>query len=70
MAQFLPASICAPADKDEHDKDVTAIEQYQEKLKTYQVWFKRDRFARYTLLSCMRDDLLREFKHSPTDKDL
>jgi len=61
MAEFLIASMFAPIEREEHGNDVTASEQYQEKLKTYQTWFKRDRTARYTLLSCMYDDQLGEF---------
>jgi len=57
----------APVDKDEYGKDVTASEQYQEKLKTYQTC-KGD-VCTLTLLSCMHDDLLGEFKRCPTAKD-
>jgi len=34
----------------EHGKDVTGCEQYQEKLKAYGIWFKRDRSTRFTVL--------------------
>jgi len=70
MAEFLTASMFAPAEREEHGNDVIASEQYQEKLKAYQTWFKRDQFARYTLLSCMHDDLLGEFEDCPTAKDM
>jgi len=70
MVEFLTASMFALAERDGHGNDVTASEQYQEKLKAYKTWFKRDRFARYTLLSCMHDDLLVEFEGCPTAKDM
>ena len=70
MLKFLIAFISAPADKDEHDKDVTTSGQYQGKLKAYQVWFKRNQSARYTLLSSMHDDLLEKFEHCPTANDI
>jgi len=62
MAEFLTASMSASAKWNEHGKDVTAGEQYHEKLKAYQTWFKRDQYARCALLSCMHDDLLGEFE--------
>ena len=40
MVEFLTTSMFAPAKRDEHGNDVTASEQYQEKLKAYQTWFK------------------------------
>jgi len=40
------------------------------KLRAYQTWFKRGNSARYTLLSCMRDDLLGEFERFPIAKDM
>ena len=56
--------------KDEQGRDITATEQYKENLKTYQAWFKRDRSAPYTMLSCMRDDPLGEFECFHTTKDM
>jgi len=56
--------------KDEQGRDITATEQYKENLKTYQAWFKRDRSARHTMLSCMRDDLLGVFERFHTAKDI
>ena len=50
MVEFLTASMYPPAERDEHGNDVTASEQYKEKLKAFQTWFKRDWSARYTLL--------------------
>jgi len=42
MVEFLTASMLAPTEGAEHGNDVTASQQYQEKLKAYQTWFKRD----------------------------
>ena len=70
MEEFLTASMFPLAERNEHGNDVTASEQYKEKLKAYQTWLKRDRSARYTLLSCMHDDLLGEFEGCPTAKDM
>jgi len=36
MVELLTASTSASAEWNEHDKDVTASEHYQEKLKAYQ----------------------------------
>ena len=33
MVEFLTATISAPVERDEHGKDVTTSEQYQEKTK-------------------------------------
>ena len=70
MVEFLTASMYPPVERDEHGNDVTTSEQYKEKPKAYQTWFKRDRSACYTLLSCMHDDLLGEFEGCPTTKDM
>jgi len=68
--EFLTTSMSASAEWNEHGKDVTASEQYQETLKAYETWFKSDWSTCYTLLSCMHDDLLGEFEHCPTGKDM
>ena len=68
MLGFLTTSMSAPAEWNEHGKDVIASGQHKEKLKAYQTWFKRDRFAYYTRLLYMHDDLLREFESCPTAK--
>jgi len=60
--EFLTNSMFAPAEWDKHGNDLTASEQYQGKPKAYQTWFKRNRCTHYTLLSCMHDNLLGEFK--------
>jgi len=70
MLDLLTTSMLPPAEKDDQGKDITATEQYKENLKAYQLWFKRDRSARYTMLSCMHDDLLGEFERFPTSKDM
>jgi len=70
MLGLLTSSMPAPADKDEQGRDITATEHYQENLKAYQAWFKRDSSARYTMLSCLQDDLLGEFECFPTAKDM
>ena len=70
MVEFLIASMFAHAERDEHGNDVTASKQYQEKLKAYQTWFKRDQSTRYILLSCMHDDLLGEIEGCLTAKDM
>jgi len=70
MVEFLTTCMFALAEWDERGKDVTVSEQYQEKLKAYQTWFKGDRSTRYTLLSCMHDDLPGEFERCPTTKDM
>jgi len=36
MVEFLTATMSAPAERDKHDKVVTASEQYHEKLNAYQ----------------------------------
>ena len=70
MVEFLTASMSTSAEWHEHGKEVTIGEQYQEKLKAYQNWFKSDRSTRYILFSCMHDDLSTEFEHCPTAKDM
>jgi len=70
MVEFLTGTMFAPAKRGEHGEDVTASEQYQEKLKEYETWFKRDHSTRYTLLSCMHNDPLGEFECCTTVKDM
>ena len=70
MLDLLTSSIHVPADKDEQSKDIAAIEQYKEDLKTYHAWFKSHYSAHYTVLSCMHDDLLGEFERFSTPKDM
>jgi len=50
MVEFLTGSMYPPVERDEDGNDITASEQYKEKLKAFQTWFKRDWSARYTLL--------------------
>ena len=66
MLDLLTISILALADKAEQGKHITATDSYKENLKIYHAWFKMDRFACYTMLSCMHDDLLGEFERFPT----
>ena len=70
MLDLLTFSMIRPVDKDEQGRDITATEQYQENLKAYQAWLKRDHSTSYTLLSCMQDGLLGEFECFPTAKDM
>lgn len=70
MLDLVAASMAPPAEKDEQGRDITGTEQYKENLKTCQAWFKRARSACYTMLSCMRDDLLGEFERFYTAKDM
>ena len=70
MLDLLTTTMPAPADKDEEGKDITTSEQYKENLKACHTWFKRDRSARYTMLSFMHHDLLGEFERYPTTKDM
>jgi uncharacterized protein VirK/YbjX len=44
--------------------------QHRRDQQAYEAWFKRDRSARFTLLSCMHDDLIGEFENFPTAKDM
>ena len=70
MLDLLTSSMTAPAEKDEQSRDITATEQYKKNLKAYQAWLKRDHSARYTMLSCMQDNLLGEFEHFHTAKGM
>jgi len=70
MLYHLTISMPAPANKDERGMDITITEQYKQNLTTYQDWFRKDRSARYTLLSCVNDDLPGKFKHYPTTIDM
>ncbi|KAH9608961.1 hypothetical protein KSS87_006063, partial [Heliosperma pusillum] len=44
--------------------------KYNENLKLYDEWFKKDRSARFTMLFCMHNDLIGEFEMCPTAKDM
>ncbi|KAH9606930.1 hypothetical protein KSS87_009325, partial [Heliosperma pusillum] len=44
--------------------------KYNENVKLYDEWFKKDRFARFTMLFCMHNDLIGEFEMCPTAKDM
>ena len=62
MIELLTTSMSAPAEKYKRGKDVSACEWCQESLKAYPGCFKRDRSAHYTILSCLYENLLREFQ--------
>ena len=59
----------ALAEWNENGRDVTASEQYKEKLKAHQTRFKRDRSAYCIRFSCIHNGLLGEFEGCPTAKD-
>jgi len=70
MLDLLTTSMSIVEDKAEQGRDITASEQCKENLKAYQAWFKRNRSTRDALLSCIHDDLLGEFEHYHTAKDI
>ena len=70
MMEFLTTFMFAAAEQDEHGNVVSASEQHKEKLKAYQTPFKRDLSACYSLLSCMHNNLLREFEGCLIAKDM
>ena len=69
MLDHFTTFTAAPAGKGEQGKDVTT-NQYNKNLKANHTWFKGDHFVRYTMLSCMHVDLLGEFEHFSTAKDM
>ncbi|WRX12315.1 Integrase [Theobroma cacao] len=44
--------------------------QHHRDQEAYDTWYKRDRSARFTMLSCMHDDFIREFENFLTAKQL
>jgi len=66
--ELFVAFMFALPEKDEHGKDITNSEQYQERIKACQAWFKRDLLACYIMLSCMPNDLVGEVECCPTTK--
>jgi hypothetical protein len=44
--------------------------QHRRDLETYQSWFKKDRSTRFTMLSSMHDDLIREYEAFQNAKDM
>ncbi|KAH9618858.1 hypothetical protein KSS87_009464, partial [Heliosperma pusillum] len=45
-------------------------DEYFENLELHNVWFRKDRSARFTMLFCMHNDLIGEFETCPTAKDM
>ncbi|KAL0413900.1 UNVERIFIED_CONTAM: hypothetical protein Sradi_1591700 [Sesamum radiatum] len=52
----------------EPDNGPTA--QYRRELDAYNKWLEQDMSARFTMLSCMHDNLIREYEKYPTAKEL
>ncbi|KAL0297952.1 UNVERIFIED_CONTAM: hypothetical protein Sangu_2462900 [Sesamum angustifolium] len=44
--------------------------QYRLELDAYNKWLEQDMSARFTMLSCMHDNLIREYEKYPTAKEL
>ncbi|KAL0373357.1 UNVERIFIED_CONTAM: hypothetical protein Sradi_3251400 [Sesamum radiatum] len=44
--------------------------QYRRELDAYNKWLEKDMSARFTMLSCMHDNLIREYEKYPTAKEL
>ncbi|KAL0404158.1 UNVERIFIED_CONTAM: hypothetical protein Sradi_2056600 [Sesamum radiatum] len=44
--------------------------QYRRELDVYNKWLEQDMSARFTMLSCMHDNLIREYEKYPTAKEL
>ncbi|KAL0293772.1 UNVERIFIED_CONTAM: hypothetical protein Scaly_3135600 [Sesamum calycinum] len=44
--------------------------QYRRELDAYNKWLEQDMSARFTMLSCMHDNLIREYEKYPTAKEL
>ncbi|GAV84472.1 UBN2_3 domain-containing protein [Cephalotus follicularis] len=42
--------------------------QHRRDLEVFETWSKKDRCARFTLLSCMHDDLIGAYEHRTTAK--
>ncbi|KAL0396347.1 UNVERIFIED_CONTAM: hypothetical protein Scaly_0083100 [Sesamum calycinum] len=43
--------------------------QYRRELDAYNKWLEQDMSARFTMLSCMHDNLIREYEKYPTAKE-
>ena len=71
LLEHLTIAKLPPSDKDKHGKpiDDIATMQYQESLKAYDDWSKKDWRACFTMLFCMHDDLIGEFKMCPMVED-
>ncbi|GAV80629.1 UBN2_3 domain-containing protein [Cephalotus follicularis] len=44
--------------------------QHRRDLEMFEAWSKKDRCARFTLLSYMHDDLIGAYEHCPTTKEM
>ncbi|GAV87890.1 UBN2_3 domain-containing protein [Cephalotus follicularis] len=44
--------------------------QHRRDLEVFEAWSKKDRCVRFTLLSCMHDDLIGAYEHCPTAKKM
>ncbi|GAV85452.1 UBN2_2 domain-containing protein [Cephalotus follicularis] len=44
--------------------------QSRRDLEAFETWSKKDRYARFTLLSCMHDDLIGAYEHCATAKEM
>jgi len=71
LLEHLTVAKFPPFDKDKVGKPIdTANVQYQESLKAYQDWSKKDRRVCFTMLDCMHDDLIEEFELCPMANDM
>ncbi|GAV60284.1 UBN2_3 domain-containing protein [Cephalotus follicularis] len=44
--------------------------QHRRDLEVFEAWSKKDHCTRFTLLSCMHDDLIGAYEHCPTAKEI
>ncbi|GAV78764.1 UBN2_3 domain-containing protein [Cephalotus follicularis] len=44
--------------------------QHRRDLEVFEAWSKKDRCARFTLLSCMHNDLIGTYEYCPTAKEM
>ncbi|KAL0378716.1 UNVERIFIED_CONTAM: hypothetical protein Sradi_3177100 [Sesamum radiatum] len=65
ILDHLTTSMAKPI---EPDNGPTA--QYRCELDAYNKWLEQDMSARFTMLSCIHDNLIREYEKYPTAKDL
>ena len=71
LLDHLTVAKFPPSEKDKDGKPIdTSSVQYQESLRAYEDWAKKDRRACFTMLCCMHDDLIGEFEDYPTAKDM
>ena len=71
LLEHLTVTKFSPSDKDKDDKPIdTANVQYQESLKAYKNWSKKDRRVCFTMLYYMQDDLIGVFESCPMAKGM